>query len=96
MVALTKSCLKVLDCTYDAGLDMSTLDAMPDIDCDSETHQTTKWVAIHLLGIYIIVIPFALYRGLAAAKSTGRINDHEFLQGHGWFLLKYRPVRTAI
>ena len=29
------------------------------------------------------------------AKQSGRIDDHDYLQGHGWFLLKYRPVRTA-
>ena len=104
MVALTKSCLKVLDCTniwrysgrVGTTIAKSTLDAMPDIDCDSESFWTTRLSAMLLLFIYICIIPVALFAGLAIAKRSGRINDHEYLQGHGWFLLKYRPVRTAL
>ena len=71
MVALTKSCLKVLDCTYDAGLDRSTLDAMPDIDCDSLSFLPARIIAMPLLLLYNIIIPVALYRGLAAAPGVG-------------------------
>ena len=95
MVALTKSCLKVLDCTDDADLGVSTLDAMPDIKCDSYSFWTTRLSAMLLLGIYNVVIPPVLFCGLFAAKLNGQIKDHKYLQGHGWFLLKYRPVRIV-
>ena len=94
IVTLTKSCLKAVDCTHDEALGVATLDAMPDIVCSGFAYLKLELPAIILLVIYALVVPVLLLTSLLLAKQSGRIDDHDYLQGHGWFLLKYRPVRA--
>ena len=109
IVALTATTIKVFACTYDTELDVRTLDALPDIDCDSSKFVAHQSVAFVLAIMYILVIPLCLLSKLANAgtndqefdfgsqvgKSTtaeeDRVREFEFLEAHGWFLLKYRP-----
>ena len=91
MVSLTKSCLRAIDCTEDAELGHATLDAMPDVLCDwqSRSFKMQKGLAITLMLIYDILVPWGLFSVLALAQDSGRINEPEFRQAHGWYLQKY-------
>jgi hypothetical protein len=91
MVSLTKSCLHAIDCTEDAELGHATLDAMPDVLCDwqSRSFKMQKGLAITLMFIYDLLVPWGLFSVLALAQDSGHINEPEFLQAHGWYLQKY-------
>ena len=66
---------------------------MPDVECAGTTFQRQQYVAVALILLYNLIIPAVLFNGLRAAKASGRIDDFEYRQGHGWFLDKYRSVR---
>ena len=66
---------------------------MPDVECAGTTFQAQQYVALALILLYNLIIPAVLFNGLRAAKASGRIDDLEYRQGHGWFLDKYRSVR---
>jgi hypothetical protein len=66
---------------------------MPDVECAGTTFLRQQYVAAGLILLYNLIIPAVLFNGLRAAKASGRIDDPDYLQGHGWFLGKYRSVR---
>ena len=92
-VSLTKSCFRAIDCSID-DRGHSTLDAMPDVLCEGETFLWQKFTAFALLTMYTFVIPLGELTLLVVGRSSGRINDIDFQQTHGWYLQKYHAVRT--
>ena len=53
-------------------------------------------LGIVLFGVYACVIPHKLFKALIAAYRADRLWDNEdFLESHGWLVLKYKPKRYA-
>ena len=70
---------------------------MPSIECWADN--TTFWVmavmGCVLLSIYAVIIPVYLFRRLLheSRDATDERWDDEFLESHGWLLLRYKPNR---
>ena len=97
IVTLTKSCLRAVDCTYDEARGVSTLDAMPDVECDTMSAVDPMFFlqafsAVLLMVLYLLAIPGLIGGSLYRAKNADRLGERKFRQRYGWFLLKYRAV----
>jgi uncharacterized membrane protein len=45
-------------------------------------------------GLYAVLIPHKLFKILVAAYRENRLwEDEDFLESHGWLVLKYKPKR---
>ena len=96
---LVKSCIRTIDCTHQPQYSppIWSLDSMPSIECWADN--TTFWVmavmGCVLLSIYAVIIPVYLFRRLLheSRDATDERWDDEFLESHGWLLLRYKPNR---
>ena len=47
-------------------------------------------------GLYAVLIPHKLFKILVAAYRENRLwEDEDFLESHGWLVLKYKPKRCV-
>ena len=70
IVTLTKSCLRAVDCTYDEARGDSTLDAMPDVQCDGQDFIRQAAWAWFLIFVYLLAVPVVVWSVLYHAKQT--------------------------
>ena len=84
LMALIRSCLKVIDCTDQADLGYSTLDALPDIQCFTGDHVSWVFISIFLLLIWTVIGPGYAFWHIRSGILVGRLHEQEFLEMHGW------------
>jgi hypothetical protein len=94
---LIRSCLRTIDCSFAPELGHYVLDASPTVACSgpnvSNTYKLLAVIGILGLVIYCAVVPGVLYVQMRRARTAGNLRSAQFLESHGWILLRYTPNR---
>ena len=103
--SLVRKCIQTVDCTFQEDLGgVYTLNMMPEIECWHTEWSTMDYnhqlfYAMALIGcggfaFYALFIPYHLFKRLHQANREGKLfQDEDFLESHGWLVLKYKPKR---
>jgi hypothetical protein len=103
--SLVRKCIQTVDCSFQEDLGgVYTLNMMPEIECWHTEWSTMDYnhqlfYAMALIGcggfaFYALFIPYHLFKRLHQANREGKLfQDEDFLESHGWLVLKYKPKR---